>query len=98
MSATWIIALMAIVTFVPRLAGFMLPVGAVRGFWLRFLHFVPVAVFAALVVPALPGSEGELGVRVAAATVASLSIWRTRSLWLGILVGMAAFWVLRALV
>lgn len=97
MSDTWIIVLMAVVTYVPRLVGFTLPAGSVRGFWLRFLRFVPVAVFAALIVPALPGSEGELAVRVAALSGAGLVLWRVRSLALGIVVGMALFWILRTL-
>lgn len=95
MTATAIIVLMAIVTYLPRFLGFALPAGAVSGFWLRFLYFVPVAVFAALIVPALPGNEGELGVRVIAAAAAAAVIWRVQSLWLGILVGMASFWLLR---
>lgn len=96
MSDTWIIVLMAVVTYVPRLVGFTLPAGSVRGFWLRFLHFVPIAVFAALIVPALPGTEGEWGIRVFAAALAGVVLWRTRSLWMGIAVGMALFWTLRA--
>ena len=98
MSATWIIALMAVVTYLPRLLGFALPTGAVGGFWLRFLRFVPVAVFASLIVPALPGADGELGIRLAAAAGAAAVIWRARSLWLGIVVGMALFWLLRSVV
>lgn len=97
MSDTWIIVGMAVVTYVPRLAGFVLPAGTVRGFWLRFLHYVPIAVFAALIVPALPGTDGELPVRIVAAAGAAAVIWRTSSLWLGILVGMAAFWALRTM-
>ena len=96
MSATGIILLMAVVTYLPRIIGFTLPAGSVHGFWRRFLHFVPIAVFAALVVPGLPGAEGELGIRIVGAAAAGLAIWRTHSVGLGILVGMAAFWLLRA--
>ena len=97
MSATLIILLMALVTYGPRLAGFALSGVRLPGFWLRFLHFVPITVFAALIVPALPGSEGETGVRLIAATLAALALWRVKQLWLGIAVGMGVFWLLRAM-
>ena len=97
MNATVTILLMAAVTYVPRVLGFSLSRRDVSGFWLRFLNFVPIAVFAALVVPALPGDQGELNIRLLAASLAGVLMWRVRSLWLGILVGMAAFWTLRLL-
>ena len=53
-------------------------------FWLRFLHFVPIAVFAALVTPSLAGELGEGEIRVAAAGVAALAAWRTENLGLAI--------------
>ena len=102
MSATLVIVLMALVTYGPRLAGFALSGVRVSGFWLRFLHFVPITVFAALIVPALPGDappgESEAGVRLIAAALAALALWRVKQLWLGVAVGMGAFWLLRALV
>ena len=97
MSATLIIFLMALVTYGPRLAGFALSGVRLPSFWLRFLHFVPITVFAVLVVPALPGNESEVGIRLVAATLAALALWRVKQLWLGIAVGMGAFWLLRAL-
>lgn len=87
---------MAAVTYGPRLLGLSLSSLELPPFWLRFLGFVPVAVFAALVVPALP-SPGETTIRLVAAAVAALVFWRVRSLWFGLLVGMAVFWGLRAL-
>ena len=96
MTATVTILLMALATYLPRLAGFALSGRRVSSFWLRFLRFVPIAVFAALITPAL-SSNGETSVRLAAAAIASLVIWRVQSLWLGIVVGMGAFWFLRAL-
>ena len=90
------IVLMALVTYGPRLLGLSLSGLTLPPFWLRFLQFVPVAVFAALVVPALP-SGGETPIRLVAAVFATLVFWRAQSLWLGLLVGMAVFWGLRAL-
>jgi branched chain amino acid efflux pump len=87
---------MVAVTFGSRLAGLGLH-SRLPTAWLRFLHFVPIAVFAALVTPSLEGSRGEGGIRVVAAALAALAAWRTRQLALAIAVGMAAFWLLRLL-
>ena len=92
-----LIVLMALVTYGPRLLGFVLAGRELSEFWRRFLHFVPVAAFAALTAPALLGSRGEGDIRLLAAALAGLVLWRVRSFWLGILVGMASFWLLRAL-
>lgn len=94
MNPTTTIVLMALVTFGPRLAGFLLSGQPLPPFWLRALRFVPIAVFAALVTPSLPGAGG-LPVRVAAALVAVATMARTRRLELGLLAGMAAYALLR---
>jgi branched-subunit amino acid transport protein len=85
---------MVVVTFGSRYAG-LARRADVPDFWARFLHFVPIAVFASLVTPYLQGDRGEGEIRVAAALVAALVAWRTRQLWLAIAVGMAVFWLLR---
>lgn len=97
MNAVAIIMGMALLTYGTRLAGLALVDVAVPAFWLRFLRFVPVAVFAALVAPALPGDRGEWPVRLIAAVIAGIATWWTRKLWVGILTGMACFWLLRLL-
>ena len=61
----------------------------------RALRFVPISVFAALLVPALPGQEGEWMVRLVAAGCAGLFIWRTRRIAAGMLAGLITFWLLR---
>ena len=91
----WLTCLgMLAVTFGSRLAGLLVRM-RLPPFWLRFLHFVPIAVFASLVTPYLEGDLGEWGIRVTAAAVAVLAAWRTRQLWVAIAVGMAVFWLLR---
>jgi branched-subunit amino acid transport protein len=85
---------MVAVTFGSRYAGLALRVD-LPDFWVRFLHFVPIAVFAALVTPSLEGGRNEWGIRHAGAVVAALAAWRTRQLWIAIAVGMAVFWLLR---
>jgi branched-subunit amino acid transport protein len=87
---------MVAVTFGSRLSGLTVRLH-LPDFWLRFLHFVPIAVFAALVTPSLQGSRGEGGIRVVAAALAAVVAWRTRQLAIAIAAGMAAFWLLRLL-
>jgi len=85
---------MVAVTFGSRYAGLALRAD-LPDFWVRFLHFVPIAVFASLVTPSLEGNLSEWGIRVAAAAVAAVAAWRTRQLWVAIAVGMGVFWLLR---
>jgi branched-subunit amino acid transport protein len=85
---------MVAVTFGSRYAGFALR-SELPAFWVRFLHFVPIAVFAALVTPSLDGGLGEGEIRVVGALATALVAWRTRSLGLSIAAGMVAFWLLR---
>lgn len=94
MSFWLIVGGMVAVTFGSRYAGLALRT-ELPDFWVRFLHFVPIAVFASLVTPSLEGSRSEWGIRVAAAGVAAVAAWRTRQLWVAIAVGMAVFWLLR---
>ena len=88
------VAGMVAVTFGSRLAGLSLQT-QLPPFWLRFLHFVPIAVFAALVTPYLAGDRGEGEIRLAAALVTGLVAWRWRNLGFAIGAGLAAFWLLR---
>jgi branched-subunit amino acid transport protein len=87
---------MLAVTFTSRLTGLSMRM-ELPPFMLRFLHFVPIAVFAALVTPSLQGSRGEGGIRLLAAALAGLVAWRTRQLAIAIAAGMVAFWLLRLL-
>lgn len=85
---------MVAVTFGSRYAGLARRTD-LPDFWLRFLHFVPIAVFAALVTPSLQGGLGEGEIRVIAAVVAGFAAWRTSQLWVAIVVGVAVFGLLR---
>ena len=85
---------MLAVTFGSRYAGLALQT-ELPDFWVRFLHFVPIAVFAALVTPSLEGDFGEGEIRAAGAGIATIVAWRTRNLGLAIAAGMLAFWALR---
>lgn len=63
----------------------------------RALRFVPVAVLAALIAPALLSLDGLLGgspldPHLVAGTVAFVVAWRTNSMTATIAVGMGVFW------
>jgi len=91
----WIVlAGMVAVTFGSRYAGLALRAD-LPAFWVRFLHFVPISVFAALVTPSLEGGLGEGEIRFVGAVVTALAAWRTERLGISIAVGMVAFWLLR---
>lgn len=95
-----LIAGMALVTFAVRYPVLAL-VGKIplpeRVF--QALRYVPPAVLAAIVVPAVLLPDGTTldispgNARLVAALVAGLVAWRTRSLLLTIVVGMAALWL-----
>jgi len=89
-----VLAGMVAVTFGSRYAGLAMRT-ELPDFWVRFLHFVPIAVFASLVTPYLEGNRDEWLIRVTAAAAAAFAAWRTRQLWVAIAVGMAVFWLLR---
>jgi branched-subunit amino acid transport protein len=75
---------------------------AMRDWFWRALRFVPIAVFAAIIVSEMV-SRGPSGFvvaswqRLAAAVVAVGVAWRTGNVVLTISVGMAAMWALQAL-
>lgn len=67
---------------------------------LRGLRFVPAAVFSALVAPALVRPAGSVWLSPAnpyllAGLLAGAVAWRTRSMVLTIVLGWAAFWLVR---
>lgn len=68
----------------------------------RALRYVPPAVFAALVLPALTVSGGAIDVspanpRLVAGVLAAAVAWYSRSVILTLAVGMGTLWLLQAL-
>lgn len=92
---------MGVVTYLPRL----LPAWFLRGRTLNpfieaWLKYVPVAVLAALLLPSLLVSEGQLNLTWSnlylwAAIPAGLTAWKTRSMFATVLVGMAVVALVR---
>jgi branched-subunit amino acid transport protein len=91
-----------VVTFALRLS-FIALLGRVEvpPFLDRALRFVPAAVLTAVVVPLLLYEDGAMDVslgneRLLAGLVAVLICWRTRSVPLTLIGGMASLWMLQA--
>ncbi len=61
----------------------------------RALEYVPVAAFAALIVPGLT-VPGEIAPRMAAAVGTGIVALQIGKLWAALLAGMAVYWSLRA--
>jgi len=90
------------VTFALRFS-FVLLLGRVGipSFLERALRYVPAAVLTAVVIPLLFYAEGALDLsldngRLVAGVVAALICWRTRSVPLTLIGGMATLWTLQA--
>jgi branched chain amino acid efflux pump len=93
----------AAVTFVLRIS-FIVLLGRIElpPFLQMALRFVPAAVLTAVVIPLLLYADGSLDLslgneRLLAGLVAALICWRTRSVPLTLIGGMATLWMLQAL-
>lgn len=96
-----LIAGMMLVTYATRytmialLGRLTLPEGA-----LRWLEFVPVAAFTAIIVPSILTPQGRVDLSfdnhaVWAGLICALVAWRTRHTLATVVAGLAAFWLLR---
>lgn len=81
-------------TYLTRYAGFRLGEGrALPPAFERFLAYVPVAAFAALVAPGVADGPGGMPARfVAVALAVAVGLW-LRRLWASLALGMVGFWV-----
>lgn len=98
---TWLVIIgMAVVTYATR-APMLLMLRSELPAWLRrWLAFVPIAVFTALILPELLLSRTTppalaLGPALPAGIVGALVAWRSKNVLLTIVAGMLAFWALR---
>lgn len=89
-----IIVALAILTVSMRVAGFVIDTRMASPTLVQALSYVPVAAFAALILPGLM-VPGEIGIRSIAAVCTGVLTLRTGKLWVALLVGMAVFWGLR---
>lgn len=92
---------MAIVTYAARVAPLVALRGEVAPWLRRWLEYVPVAVFTALLLPPLLlKTHGEaqtlaLGPALPAGLIGAVVAWRTGNVLATIAAGLAAFWLLR---
>lgn len=91
-----LILTLALLIYLTRLSGLLLGARQAPPVAARALHYVPIAAFAALIVPGL-AVPGEIAPRVAAAICTGAVALRLGKLWAALLVGMAVYWGLRAL-
>ena len=80
-------------TYFTRVVGFGLGERRIPPALDRFLIFVPIAAFAALIVPGLDLGGGDEVPRVVGLVVATVAILRFGQLWVGLVAGMLAFWL-----
>ena len=102
MSIWWVMVICGLATFAIR-ATFIILVGQreIPELLRRALHFIPPAVLTAIILPELVLPRGSLDLSLTnpnllAGIVATLVAWRTRSVLLTIVVGMAVFWLMQA--
>jgi branched-subunit amino acid transport protein len=104
MSIWGVMVVIGVLTFLTRLSFI-----ALAGRWDapplfgNALRFVPVAILTAIVVPELVLHTGSLDVsltnaRLLAGLIAIFVAWRTKNTVLTIVIGMAAFWILQAVI
>jgi branched-subunit amino acid transport protein len=94
MSTLWIILAMAMAVYVLRLAGFLLVEMAVPPTWERALEFVPIATLTAFIVAIVARPE-EGPLRLIAAVGAGLAVRHAGRAWVGIVVGLTVYGLLR---
>jgi branched-subunit amino acid transport protein len=94
---------MAAVTFFTRVLG-IFALGGETPMWIqRWLTHVPVAVFTALVVPALliqtnaTSPQLVFGPQLIGGLVGVLAAWLSKNVLVTIIAGVATFWLLRAI-
>lgn len=99
MEATLIILGMALVTFLVRFSMIALLSRELPPLLARWLHYIPVAIFTALVVPGLvaPRGEAQAGPELGAGLIGLLIAHRSRQVLPTILAGIATYWLLRVL-
>lgn len=94
MERIWFILVIAILTYLTRIAGFRLGDRKLHPDVDRFLAYVPIAAFAALAIPGVAEGAGTFPARLIGAVAAAVVVYRIGHLWVGILAGMTGFWMI----
>ena len=91
-----LILVVAVATYATRVVGLTLRGNRIPPLLDRFLSYIPIAVFAALIAPNLGIGTGQMAPRLIGVVMAALVVLRVRWLWAGLVAGMAAYWLARA--
>lgn len=81
------------VTYLTRIAGFSIGGRPIPPFVDRFLTYVPVAAFAALIVAGVDAGSADLLPRIIGLVLAAIVVLRWKALWAGLAAGMGVFWL-----
>jgi branched-subunit amino acid transport protein len=92
-----LIVAVAVVTYLSRISGFVIGQRNLPEWLSRFLQYVPVAVFAALVTTNFNAGHADMLPRLIGVVAAAIAVVRFRQLWIGLVSGMACFWLACAL-
>jgi len=92
-----LIVAVAAVTYLTRISGFLIGQERLPSELNRFLSYVPVAVFAALVTTNFNAGQSDMLPRLIGVAAASIAVLRFKQLWMGLFAGMAVFWLVCAL-
>jgi branched-subunit amino acid transport protein len=92
MHNTLILVGAAVVAYICRISGFVLPIRNTSPTWEQFLQFVPIAVFATLTVSSLGTDSATLSPKLLALGLSGIMMWRTRHFGLAILFGLSVYW------
>jgi branched-subunit amino acid transport protein len=90
-----LILALAVLIYLTRIAGLLLGARQAPPAVARALHYVPIAAFAALIVPGLV-VPGDVIPRLVAAVGTGVVALRFGKLWAALLVGMAIYWGMRS--
>lgn len=91
-----LVVIVALATYATRVVGFTLAGHRIPPLLDRFLAYVPLAVFAALITPNAGVGTRQVAPRLIGLVAAALVVLRVRGLWAGLVAGMAAYWLARA--
>ncbi|MEM8532690.1 MAG: AzlD domain-containing protein [Chloroflexota bacterium] len=99
---TWLVILgMALVTFATRFVAFVAIRGDIAPWLQRWLSYVPIAVFVALLLPPLITEQADtttmlsLGPALPVGIVGAIVAWYSRNVLLTITLGLFTFWLIQ---
>lgn len=94
MNTFLLIILITLLIYACRLSGFIVQPKQTPQWLQTYLHFVPIAVFSALIVPSVLREAELLPLEFIALAIAGLSMWKLRRFDLSIFLGLATLWIL----